>query len=322
MEEITLKETYNAMKRNILYIAGATVLAGLLMLIFGIFQSGNYEVRDTLMFGDPESMRKTDLVEYRGELAINQQLVENMKGILKNEALYAEVSADLDISVGEVEDSVNAQQLENSSLFEVTFSHPSKDMVKKIESSYLQNLKKILTSTYSSVKFYNLTENLNAEPFEKGLDLKLVVAAAFVAGMVAVCWALLREYRNPRLYGGEQIERRLQIPFLGMCSLHEEDTIKQEIILKSWEKKFKHPLVYLPQDVDLNDFHKTTEEKSKLQVQVLESVEKDQSAILKVADRDVILFVKKDKTALLDLSETVTALKNLDAKILGVFIDE
>lgn len=322
MEEITLKETYNAIKRNILYILGATALAGILVLVIGIFRSGGYELKNTLMFGDPEFMRQTDIVEYRGELAINQQLVEDMKGILKNDALYVEVADDLGVSVGEVESDIDVKQVESSSLFEVTFSGSSKDKVLELKSAYLQNLKQLLNSTYSTVKLYNLSENSNFEPVKTGLDLKLMIAAAFVAFMVSVCWAMIREYQNPRLYDGEQIERRLNVPFLGMCSLKDEDTAKQDIILKSWEKKFNGPLIFLPQDVSLDGFLEETKNVTNLQVKILDPVEKDRASILEAADGRVILFIKKDKTGLLDVSATIADLKNLDADVLGVFIDE
>ena len=93
MEELNLKEAWQAVIRKLPHIIIIMLVCALLVNVFNnVLGEDSYSSKVTIMVGSPEDFEKEGAVISKVDAMINQQLVSNVEQLLKSNAVLDTVA--------------------------------------------------------------------------------------------------------------------------------------------------------------------------------------------------------------------------------------
>lgn len=228
-ETISLGEIFAVIKKRLLLIVALVVAAALISAGVSYFVlTPTYESSSQFIVNQSDKDAKTPYDE--NNIRTNVELINTYNVIIKSPAILDEVIDELNLSLStqQLQDKLEVSSAEDSQVVTVTASDADPQMATKMANTTVQVFQKQIPDLMNVDNVKILSEaQTKADPSPVSPRPLLNIAIAIVLGaMVGVGLAFLLEYLDNTIKSENDIEKRLDIPVLGVVSHMEDSDIK------------------------------------------------------------------------------------------------
>lgn len=231
MEEIDLKELLDMfLEKNFLIIV-IVLIASILGAIYTTkILVPEYQSLTSLVLvqvggenlGDTNSITTTDIT-------LNANLVDNYREVAKSKSVASKVieNLDLNMSLSEVQDSINVTSITDTELIQIIVTHTDPELACNIANEVAKVFIEKVDEIYkvSNVHVLDVAEVSN-KPSNVNL-IKNIVIFAFVGFVLASAYILLVNMLDTTVKTDTDIEKALHLPVLASIVLTEENSKKK-----------------------------------------------------------------------------------------------
>ncbi|WP_245399893.1 Wzz/FepE/Etk N-terminal domain-containing protein [Niallia sp. Man26] len=217
MEEISLKDLFQTLRKRVALIFSITLLAIIISGVVSYFVlTPEYKSSTQILVNqaeDSESIYNTNQVQ------TNIQLINTYSVIIKSAAILNDVRNDLnlDMSIAVLNSKITVESAQNSQIMtvSVTDSNPALalDIANKTAEVFEEQIKELMK--VDNVSILPLAdEQENQSPVSPNPPLNIVIAA-LIGLVIGVVLAFILEYLDNTIKTEQDIEKLLDLPVLG-----------------------------------------------------------------------------------------------------------
>jgi capsular polysaccharide biosynthesis protein len=229
-ETISLKEIFEVIKKRLLLITAFIFGAALIAAVVSYFVlTPTYESSSQFIVNQGE--QDTNVQYSVNEAWSNTEIINTYNVIINSPAILDEVVEELSLpySVGELTEKIQVSNEEDSQVVTVTATDESPSMAVQLANTtvsvFQENIPEILS--VDNVTILSQAE-LTANPSPVAPNPMLNIAIAIVlGGMIGVGLAFLLEYLDNTITSEDDIEKKLELPVLGVISHMEDKDIRE-----------------------------------------------------------------------------------------------
>ncbi|WP_047983569.1 YveK family protein [Ornithinibacillus californiensis] len=225
-ETISLKEIFDVIKKRLKLIVLLTVGAALISALISLFVlTPNYESSSQFIVNqkqqDPNAQYNVN------DIRMNVELINTYSQIIRSPRILNEVIAELDLSltVKQLQDKLNVASPDSSQVVNVTVTDPDPEMAtliaNKIVAVFQDEVPVLMNVDNVEILSPAVTPDAPS-PVSPNKTLNVAIAIV-LGGMVGVGLAFLFEYLDTTIKTENDIEKRLNVPVLGIIS-HIDDS--------------------------------------------------------------------------------------------------
>ncbi|MDU5922293.1 MAG: Wzz/FepE/Etk N-terminal domain-containing protein, partial [Finegoldia magna] len=221
MEELNLKEAWQAVIRKLPHIIIIMLVCALLANVFNnVLGEDSYSSKVSIMVGSPEDFEKEGAVVSKVDAMINQQLVSNVEQLLKSNAVLDTVAEKVGngVSSSDLKKDLKVKSVPSTSIIEMEYSSEREDVTNKVLD---ESLKAITELTKKTMKKDNIqvVDAPNAKKKMKQLVNKIDTAIGLFLGMlIGLAYAFASYYKDPNIFSKEQLQNKLGIETVSVLS--------------------------------------------------------------------------------------------------------
>lgn len=220
-ETISLKEIFGVVKKRLLLIIAIVLGAALIAAVVSYFVlTPTYESSSQFIVNQGEQDKDA---QYNAEdIRTNVEIINTYNVIIKSNAILEDVGASLNdiYSADQLRDKIQVSSEENSQVVTVTATDVKPDLAVDIANTTVEIFQDKIPDIMNVDNVSVLTEAvMKDEPSPVAPNPMLNIAIAVVLGaMVGVGIAFLLEYLDNTITSEEDIEKKLDLPILGVIS--------------------------------------------------------------------------------------------------------
>lgn len=229
-ETISLQEIFEVIKKRLLLITAFIFGAALIAAIFSYFiLTPTYESSSQFIVNqgqqDPNAQYSVN------DAWSNTEMINTYNAIITSPAILDEVVEELSLpySVGTLADKIQVSNEDNSQVVTVTATDESPSMAVQLANTTVSVFQENITEILSVDNVTILSQaELSANPSPVAPNPMLNIAIAIVlGGMIGVGLAFLLEYLDNTITTEDDIEKKLELPVLGVISHIEDKDIRE-----------------------------------------------------------------------------------------------
>lgn len=230
-ETISLKEIFEVIRKRLLLIISLIVGAALISAVISFFVlTPTYESSAQFIVNQSPS---DPSVQYNvNDIRTNVELINTYNVIITSRAILEEVVEELDlpISSDQLGSKIQVSSAENSQVVTVTVTDSDPDLATQMANATVKIFQKKVPDYMNVDNVRILSEaETKADPAPISPKPMLNIAIAVVIGaMVGVGLAFLLEYLDTTIKSEADIEKRLDVPVLGVVSHVADEDINKE----------------------------------------------------------------------------------------------
>ncbi|MEC5423414.1 Wzz/FepE/Etk N-terminal domain-containing protein [Virgibacillus sp. C22-A2] len=230
-ETISLKEIFEVVKKRILLIIAFLLGAALIAAVISYFVlTPTYQ--NSSQFLVTQESQDSNTQFNSNDIRTNVELINTYNVIIKSPAILEDVVTELglNISSAQLSDKIQVQSADNSQVVTVTATDPSPETATQIANTTVSIFQDKIPDLMNVDNVSVLSEaQLSDNPSPVAPNPMLNIAIAVVLGaMVGVGIAFLLEYLDNTIKSENDIEKKLQLPVLGVISHIEDDDIRMD----------------------------------------------------------------------------------------------
>lgn len=227
-ETISLRDLMETLKKRLRLIVLITVLAALLSGLVSFFiLTPIYQASTQLLVN--QSKNDQQMYDFN-QVQANLQLVNTYSVIIKSPAVLEKVIKELklDMTTDTLNQKITVDSEQNSQVLNVSVQDPDPDkavlIANKIAEVFKQEIVKIMNvDNVSILSKADLGKDMTPVKPKPLLNIAIAVVVGLMAG---VGLAFLLEYLDNTIKNEQDIEKRLELPILGMVTTISEEDIK------------------------------------------------------------------------------------------------
>lgn len=227
-ETISLRDLMEILKKRLRLIVLITVLAALISGIVSFFiLTPIYQASTQLLVN--QSKNDQQMYDFN-QVQANLQLVNTYSVIIKSPAVLEKVIKELklDMTTDTLNQKITVDSEQNSQVLNVSVQDPDPDkavlIANKIAEVFKQEIVKIMNvDNVSILSKADLGKDMTPVKPKPLLNIAIAVVVGLMAG---VGLAFLLEYLDNTIKSEQDIEKRLELPVLGMVTTISEEDIK------------------------------------------------------------------------------------------------
>jgi len=227
-ETISLRDLMETLKKRLRLIVLITVLAALISGIVSFFiLTPIYQASTQLLVN--QSKNDQQMYDFN-QVQANLQLVNTYSVIIKSPAVLEKVIKELklDMTTETLNQKITVDSEQNSQVLNVSVQDPDPDkavlIANKIAEVFKQEIVKIMNvDNVSILSKADLGKDMTPVKPKPLLNIAIAVVVGLMAG---VGLAFLLEYLDNTIKSEQDIEKRLELPVLGMVTTISEEDIK------------------------------------------------------------------------------------------------
>lgn len=227
-ETISLRDLMETLKKRLRLIVLITVLAALISGLISFFiLTPIYQASTQLLVN--QSKNDQQMYDFN-QVQANLQLVNTYSVIIKSPAVLEKVIKELklDMTTDTLNQKITVDSEQNSQVLNVSVQDPDPDkavlIANKIAEVFKQEIVKIMNvDNVSILSKADLGKDMTPVKPKPLLNIAIAVVVGLMAG---VGLAFLLEYLDNTIKSEQDIEKRLELPVLGMVTTISEEDIK------------------------------------------------------------------------------------------------
>ncbi|EHL78261.1 MULTISPECIES: YveK family protein [Bacillus] len=227
-ETISLRDLMETLKKRLRLIVLITVLAALISGLVSFFiLTPIYQASTQLLVN--QSKNDQQMYDFN-QVQANLQLVNTYSVIIKSPAVLEKVIKELklDMTTDTLNQKITVDSEQNSQVLNVSVQDPDPDkavlIANKIAEVFKQEIVKIMNvDNVSILSKADLGKDMTPVKPKPLLNIAIAVVVGLMAG---VGLAFLLEYLDNTIKNEQDIEKRLELPILGMVTTISEEDIK------------------------------------------------------------------------------------------------
>ncbi|MFD1851243.1 YveK family protein [Oceanobacillus bengalensis] len=228
-ESISLKEIFEVIKKRFLLIIGLAIGAAFIAAIISYFLL-TPEYENSSQFLVNQSNPDPEQQVTQTELRTNIELINTYNVIIRSPRILDEVANELnlDMSSGQLAQKINVSSAENSQVVTVTATDADPVLATDLANTTVEVFQKEIPELMNVNNVNVLSEAVLSEnPSPVAPNPLLNIAIAIVLGvMVGVGLAFLLEYLDNTIKTEEDVEKKLEVPVLGVIPIIDEKDIR------------------------------------------------------------------------------------------------
>lgn len=221
MEELNLKEAWQAVIRKLPHIIIIMLVCALLTNVFNnVLGKDSYSSKVSIMVGSPEDFEKEGAVVSKVDAMINTQLVSNVEQLIKSNSVLDTVAEKVGngVSSSDLRKDLKVKSVPSTSIIEMEYSSESAEQTNKVLE---ESLKAITDLTKKTMKKDNIqvVDAPNAKKKIKQLVNKMDTAIGLFLGMlIGLAYAFASYYKDPNIFCKEQLQNKLGLETVSVLS--------------------------------------------------------------------------------------------------------
>ena len=221
MEELNLKEAWQAILRKLPHIIIIMLVCALLTNVFNnVLGKDSYSSKVSIMVGSPEDFEKEGAVVSKVDAMINTQLVSNVEQLIKSNSVLDTVAEKVGngVSSSDLRKDLKVKSVPSTSIIEMEYSSESAEQTNKVLE---ESLKAITDLTKKTMKKDNIqvVDAPNAKKKIKQLINKIDTAIGLFLGMlIGLAYAFASYYKYPNIFSKEQLQNKLGLETVSVLS--------------------------------------------------------------------------------------------------------
>ena len=221
MEELNLKEAWQAILRKLPHIIIIMLMCALLTNIFNnVLGKDSYSSKVSIMVGSPEDFEKEGAVVSKVDAMINTQLVSNVEQLIKSNSVLDTVAEKVGngVSSSDLRKDLKVKSVPSTSIIEMEYSSESAEQTNKVLE---ESLKAITDLTKKTMKKDNIqvVDAPNAKKKIKQLVNKVDTAIGLFLGfLIGLAYAFASYYKDPNIFSKEQLQSKLGLETVSVLS--------------------------------------------------------------------------------------------------------
>lgn len=220
-ETISLKEIFEVIKKRLLLIIALMLGAAIIAAVISYFVlTPTYQNSSQFIVNQSNPDPETQFTQT--DLRTNVELINTYNVIIKSPAILDTVSDELNLGMtsGQLSEKIQVASAENSQVVTVTATDPDPTRAAEIANTTVEVFQEEIPEIMNVDNVSILSEaQLSENPAPVAPNPILNIAIAIVLGaMVGVGLAFLLEYLDNTIKSEEDIEKKLNIPVLGVIS--------------------------------------------------------------------------------------------------------
>ncbi|WP_088052504.1 YveK family protein [Virgibacillus dakarensis] len=230
-ETISLKEIVEVMKKRLLLIIALIVGAALIAAVISYFVlTPTYQSSTQFIVNQSE---QDPAAQYDvNNIRTNVELINTYNIIIKSPAILEDVVEELDLPItsSQLQSKIEVSSAENSQVVTVTVTDPDPQLAVQMANTTVETFQKKIPDIMNADNVKILSEaEMQEDPAPVSPKPMLNIAIAIVLGaMVGVGIAFLLEYLDNTIKSENDIEKKLNVPVLGIVSHVADDDIQME----------------------------------------------------------------------------------------------
>lgn len=219
MEEITLVELFNGIKKRFLWIVLAMALCGLVAFFANEFLiQPKYEAKTTLLIGKPSDYNDQNQGLEYNQVLLNQKLVSTYSEIIKSRNIADEVieNLQLDFTLERFKEEVEVVTVKDTELISVVVkdSIPERamDIANETAEIFQDKIKTIMKVDNVKILDEAVLPDKPVSP-RKSIN---IAAGVLIGAMVSILIATTLELLDTRVKTADELQERFGLPVLGV----------------------------------------------------------------------------------------------------------
>lgn len=218
MEEISLLELIEGIKRRIKWIILFMILGGL--LAFGVSKfliRPEYEASTTMIIGKPKDYEKTDNIQY-DQVMLNQKLVSTYSEIIKSRGIAEQVikNLQLDFDLEKYQKKVEVEPVKDTELISVkvrdNIPQRATDIANETAEIFQKDIKTIMHVDNVNI----LDEAVIPDKPSSPKIMRNTALGALLGLFISSFIAVFIEINDTRIKSAEELQEKFNIPVLGV----------------------------------------------------------------------------------------------------------
>lgn len=230
-ETISLKEIFEVIKKRLLLIIALVLGAALIAAIISYFVlTPTYQNSSQFLVNQSQQDPNSQFTQT--DIRTNVELINTYNVIIKSPAILDEVAAELNLNMSsaQLSNKIQVSSAEQSQVVTVTATDPNPKVATDLANTTVQIFQEKIPDLMNVDNVSILSEaQVSANPSPVAPNPVLNIAIALVLGaMVGVGIAFLLEYLDNTIKSENDIEKKLQVPVLGVISHIDDSDIRME----------------------------------------------------------------------------------------------
>ncbi|WP_087974150.1 YveK family protein [Oceanobacillus rekensis] len=230
-ETISLKEIFEVIKKRLLLIIALMLGAAIIAAVISYFVlTPTYQNSSQFIVNQSNPNPETQFTQ--ADLRTNVELINTYNVIIKSPAILDTVSDELNLGLtsGQLSEKIQVASAENSQVVTVTATDPDPTQAAEIANTTVEVFQEEIPEIMNVDNVSVLSQaQLSENPTPVAPNPVLNIAIAIVLGaMVGVGLAFLLEYLDNTIKSEEDIEKKLNVPVLGVISHIDDKDIHLE----------------------------------------------------------------------------------------------
>lgn len=228
-ETISLKELFATLRKRLKLIVIITIVAGLLSGIYSYFiLTPMYQVSTQLLVNQKKAENAASF--NAGEIQTNLQLINTYNVIIKSPAILDIVASELDMSTGQLNAKISVSSQEDSQVINLVVQDTDPQRAATIANTtaevFQQQIPQIMNADNVKILAKAVaTENMGPVSPQPLLNIMI----ALVVGLIlSVGLAFLLEYIDNTIKTEKDVEKRLELPLLGVITNMDKEGQKKK----------------------------------------------------------------------------------------------
>ena len=300
MEELNLKEAWQAILRKLPHIIIIMLVCALLTNIFNnVLGKDSYSSKVSIMVGSPEDFEKEGAVVSKVDAMINTQLVSNVEQLIKSNSVLDTVAEKVGngVSSSDLRKDLKVKSVPSTSIIEMEYSSESAEQTKK-------------TMKKDNIQ---VVDAPNAKKKIKQLVNKIDTAIGLFLGLlIGLAYAFASYYKDPNIFSKEQLQSKLGLETVSVLSKdYDENSNSALSLLNRRIDSFDNVGVFSFDQNTANlakAYNSNFEKKITAVSPISEKV--DLTDLTKDIQNAIVLY-KKDDSRLGEIKNTLEAIKSL-----------
>ena len=230
-ETISLKEIFEVIKKRLLLIIALVLGAALIAAIISYFVlTPTYQ--NSSQFLVNQSQQEQNAPFTQTDIRTNVELINTYNVIIKSPAILDDVAEELNLNMtsSQLSNKIQVSSAEQSQVVTVTATDPDPVLATKLANTTVEIFQEKIPDLMNVDNVSILSEaQISENPAPVAPNPLLNIAIAIVLGaMIGVGIAFLLEYLDNTIKTEDDIEKKLQIPVLGVVAHVEGNDIRVE----------------------------------------------------------------------------------------------
>lgn len=228
-ETISLKEIFEVLKKRVVLIISLIIGAAIISAFISFFiLTPNYESSTQFIVNQKQ---QDPTVQYNvNDVRLNVELINTYNEIIKSPRILNQVVEELELpfSVAILQNKIRVASPDSSQVVTVTATDPNPELATQISNTIIEVFQEEIPALMNVDNVQVLSPAVTAnDPIPVSPNKSLNVAIAMVLGaMIGIGLAFLLEYLDNTIKSEEDIEKRLQVPILGIISHIDDEDIE------------------------------------------------------------------------------------------------